>query len=84
VTLRRRSPYYVRQWSAKSLHAVLGRFDRERRSRDLSEAQEWLYDAMVSELEWRRRHTRPVWQACSCHYCFGPFPFPEHEDGPER
>jgi hypothetical protein len=45
-----------------------------RTSEDLSEQQEWLYDACVSELEYRRRVTRPIWRCCSCRYCVPPFP----------
>lgn len=71
---RRRSPRYVREWSSKALHAVAMKMNRERTSGDLSEHQEWLFDAIVSELEYRRRQTRPVWRACSCFLCVPPFP----------
>lgn len=70
---RRRSPAWVRSMTSAALHGILGRFDRMRTSEDLSSAQEWLYDACVSELEYRRRQTRPVWRACSCRYCIAPF-----------
>jgi hypothetical protein len=43
-----------------------------RRTQDLSDAQEWLYDACVSELQYRKRTARPTWTACSCWYCFEP------------
>lgn len=71
---RRRSPGWVRAFSSPSLHGLLGKFDRMRQSSDLSEQQEWLYDACVSELEYRRRVTRPIWKCCSCRYCVPPFP----------
>lgn len=76
---RRRSPSWVREWPSKAIHAVLGRFDRMRRTQDLSDAQEWLYDACISELQYRRRIARPTWTACSCWYCFEPV---EPGDGP--
>ena len=71
---RRRAPQWVRAFSGPALHGLLGRFDRMRTTEDLSDAQEWLYDAAVSELEYRRRRTRPMWRACSCRYCIPPFP----------
>lgn len=71
---RRRSPGYVREWSSTALHAVAMRLNRDRSSGDLSDDQEWLFDAIVSELEYRRRRTRPVWRSCSCYLCVPPFP----------
>lgn len=74
--LRRRAPGWVRAWSSRDLHAVAGRFDHERRSADLTGQQEWLYDACINELEYRRRaaiRRRPL-TACSCRYCMPPFP----------
>jgi len=64
---------WVRESSSRDVHAILGRFDRERVSADLSEAQEWLYDQCVAELEYRRRRARPIWSSCSCRYCVPPF-----------
>jgi len=64
---------YVSEWSSKSLHAVATRMNRDRQSADLTEHQEWLWDAIVSELEYRRRHTKPVWRSCSCWLCVPPF-----------
>lgn len=51
------------------------RFQRERLSSDLSPAQEWLWDALVSELEYRQRHR--TWEEpwCACELCLPPFPF---------
>jgi len=72
--LRRRSPSFVRQWTDRELHAVGARFNHERRTEDLSRSQEWLFDAIISELEHRRRRARPAWTACSCVLCFAPFP----------
>lgn len=71
---RRRSPAFVRQMSQNELHAIAGKFHRDRQSADLTDQQEWLWDAIVSELEYRRRQARPAWRACSCWLCFSPFP----------
>ena len=74
--LRRRSPGWVRSWGSQELHAVLGRFDRERQAEDLTAQQEWLYDACVNELEYRGRaaiRRRPL-TACTCRYCMPPLP----------
>ena len=65
----------MRSLSSKALHGIPGKFDRDRRSADLTSAQEWLYDACVSELEYRRRRARHVLDSCSCRYCVPPFEF---------
>lgn len=70
---RRRSPQWVRQMTDRELHQIGFRFNFERQSADLTERQEWLWDAVVSELEYRRRTTRPTWKACACELCFSPF-----------
>lgn len=71
---RRRSPGWVRAMSDRELHQIGFRFQHQRQEQDLSRQQEWLFDAVVSELEYRRRHARPTWSACSCELCFSPFP----------
>jgi hypothetical protein len=71
---RRRSPGWVRAYHSRGLHALAFRLMDLRRSADLSERQEWLWDAVISELEYRRRtHPRPAW-ACACQLCVPPFP----------
>lgn len=72
---RRRTPGWVREMTSQDLHAIATRFNHQRTKEDLSDKQEWFYDAIVSELEYRRRHARPSWSACSCYLCFGPFDF---------
>lgn len=81
---RRRSPAYVRQWSSPALHAVAMKMNRQRTGEDLTDAQEWLYDAIVSELEYRRRRARPMWRACSCMLCIPPFPEGDEGEGREE
>lgn len=71
---QRRGPVWLRETSSRALHGILGRFDRTRTTADLSDAQEWLYDRAVEELEYRRRIARPIWSSCSCRYCVPPFP----------
>lgn len=73
--IRRTGPVWVRESHSTALHGILGRFDRMRTGQDLSDAQEWLYDRCVEELEYRRRIARPIWTSCSCRYCVPPFPF---------
>lgn len=70
---RRRSPGWVRALTDREVHAMAFRFSRDRQSVDLSAAQEWLWDRLISELEYRRRTTRPGWQRCSCELCVPPF-----------
>lgn len=65
---------WLRETSSSALHGICGRLDRDRRSGDLSDAQEWLWDRAVEELEYRRRTARPVWASCSCYLCVPPFP----------
>jgi hypothetical protein len=77
---RRRSPMWVRELPRHTLHAMAERFNRDRVSADLSNAQEWLYDALISELEYRRRNASPGWSACSCYLCSDPFD-PRISDG---
>lgn len=74
MDVRRRSPGWVRAYHDRALHGLAFRLIREQRTRDLSAHQEWLLDAIISELEYRRRHSpRPAW-ACSCSLCVPPFP----------
>jgi len=70
VPFRRRSPGWVREMSDTEVHAIAWRFMHERQEADLSRAQEWLFDACISELEHRRRTAPHVLQRCSCELCF--------------
>lgn len=49
------------------------RLNHQRAAEDLSPAQEWLYDGLVSELEYRNRQARHMWDMCSCELCVPPF-----------
>lgn len=74
---RRRSPAYVREWSSETLHAVAGRLTNIAQQADLSEAQNYLWDCVIAELEYRFRHRSAQWPWCSCELCVPPFPFSE-------
>jgi hypothetical protein len=63
----------VRSMSDRELHQVGFRFQHERAEAGLTERQEWLWDAIISELEWRRSVTRWPESRCSCELCWGPF-----------
>jgi len=73
--IRRRSPGWVRAFDDRALHGLLFKMERDRFVKELTTSQEWLWDAGISELEYRRRHTRPIWKACACRLCIPPFPF---------
>lgn len=70
---RRRSPGWVRALDNRQLHGLAGRLDREQRQRDPSAGQEWLWGAVLSELEYRWRHPRGGELRCSCEWCISPF-----------
>lgn len=70
---RRRSPRWVRELSLAEAHAIAYSFLNAQTTTDLTERQEWLWDALVSELEYRWRNTRPSWQRCNCGLCRPPF-----------
>jgi len=73
-TARRRSPQWIRDLSSNELHALAHHFNHVRPTVDLSDRQEWLFDTLIMELEWRRRTFRPAWAACACMLCIPPFP----------
>ncbi len=71
---RRRSPQWIREQHDRALHALALRLRAVSYRQDLTAKQEWLWDAVISELEYRRRNApRPLW-ACSCELCVPPFP----------
>jgi len=62
----------VRAKSSEELHALGGRLFNLSRTQDLSSRQEWLWDALQSELQYRRRRGLPG-RFCVCALCVGPF-----------
>lgn len=73
--VRRRSPQWVRAMSSQQLHSIGGKLQRERfEGGGISDRQEALWDAVISELEYRRRRSKSIWDTCSCQLCVSPFP----------
>lgn len=70
---RRRSPQWVRDMSHRDVHAVAIRLLNSQHFADWTPGQRWLWEALVSELEYRRRSARWPDRKCSCELCFGPF-----------
>ena len=71
---RRRSPYWIREYDSKALHGLALKLMNLGMREDLSARQEWLWDAVISELEWRRRRDLGTFRACACMLCVPPFP----------
>jgi len=71
---RRRSPLWVRQLTSQKVHGIATKLQHEQRQHDLSERQEWLWDCLISELEYRARREPRWWLRCSCELCAPPFP----------
>lgn len=69
----RHAPLWVRELTERNLHALCGHLARTEESQDLTASQVWLYEHCLDDLEWRRKHTFPVWHRCSCRFCFAPF-----------
>ena len=66
--VRRRSPWWVRKLSSRQVHALALRIESERIHLGASDDQEWLFDACLSELAYRRRRT-VVADWCTCSLC---------------
>ncbi len=71
--LRRRSPLWVREMPGNSLHGLALRLMSDSTRQDLTDGQEWLWSAVISELEYRHRAARPE-ARCACELCIPPFP----------
>lgn len=75
---RRRSPLWVRELSDRACHGIAMKLRVESQALDLSPQQEWLWEALISELEYRRRVAmrRRFGSPCTCELCLGPFEEP--------
>lgn len=71
---RRRSPGWLRATDSNQVHAIAIRLQHLMTLQDVSDRQDWLFDACVSELEYRHRAERVWWKRCSCALCIPPFP----------
>ena len=68
--VRRRSPGYIRVMSDGALHGIACRLRLERSQDGCTSHQEWLWDAVISELEYRwRKHTDDPLKRCWCEFC---------------
>lgn len=72
-TRRRKSPQYVREMTRAQLHGTAMKFQRQRQNDGLSASQEWLWDAIISELEWRHLHQLDGQERCFCELCWVPY-----------
>lgn len=73
----------------REVHGILGMLDRQRRTtHDLTSRQEWLWDCLVSELEWRHLHEPRILRRCWCEWCIPqrelPFDQEESSSSPEE
>lgn len=64
----------LRQVPSDRLHAMAGQLRCIMWERDVSEAQERLWDAIVRELEYRYRRPGQFGRRCICPLCRPPFP----------
>lgn len=67
------SPLWVRRMPQDRLHVLALSLRRRGSAEDLTERQEWLWRACISELMYRRRRERRTWKTCSCELCIPPF-----------
>lgn len=77
MPIRRCSPAWVREMNSQSLHRLGGKLLNDYRYGDLTERQDALWQAVVSELAYRQRR-RVALDRCTCLLCCDPF-----EEGPE-
>lgn len=69
---RRRSPGWVRQMNQRQIHALAFRLQRETLEGVIhTDAQNWLWGCLISELEYRNRHARGP-DRCWCPLCVPP------------
>jgi hypothetical protein len=73
---RRRSPRWVRELSDREVHGIAFSLRNQQQQEDLSDPQEWLWEALMSELAYRRRNSSWPDHRCSCELCWEPFPDP--------
>jgi len=71
---RRRSPQWIRDTDGRTLHGIALRLMHVDQDQGLTEGQEWLWAALISELEYRWRHPGRNEGRCVCMLCIAPFP----------
>lgn len=55
---------------SRTLHAIAGKFHRMQHACDLTTRQEWLWEQVDNELQYRRTSESRGWLKCSCWICF--------------
>lgn len=70
---RRRSPGWIRSMDRPQLHSMAVKLGRLRNTTGISARQEWLWDALISELEYRHLHEPDVGARCCCELCWVPY-----------
>jgi hypothetical protein len=78
---RRRSPGWVRARDGREVHALAFRLRYRFWTGVSSAAEDWLLDAVISELEYRHRRALRYdpRSACCCEFCVEPFPWDPSE-----
>lgn len=69
---RRRSPFWIRQMTSQDLHALALAVRNRQQHRDLTLKECWLFDTIISELEYRARNWKTGWRWCTCELCTPP------------
>lgn len=72
----RHAPLWVQDLDIRQVHAIAFKLNAERTTAELSDAQEWLFDLLVDDLDYRRRNTTWPERRCSCSLCWNPFEEP--------
>lgn len=72
MVVRRRSPFWIREMRWEALHRLGGRLINLWHTDGLSGRQVAVWDAVVSELDYRNRRRLPQ-DRCTCQLCMSPF-----------
>lgn len=55
--------------TSSELHGLAGRLQRGFTDDALTDRQDWLLEAVLSELGYRHRSRRSAWDRCWCAFC---------------
>lgn len=72
--IHRHAPYWVRQLGSSQLHGLALKLRNSFWAGDASLKQEWLFDVVCNELEWRSARPGRGYRRCVCELCMPPFP----------
>jgi len=73
---------WVREMDSRTVHKLAYRLWRLWSHEGISDKEEWLLEACISELEYRQRNRQQGWRLCGCQFCCTPFPDVDPDDGP--